>query len=277
VEFQAAGDSAFTTSSLRAPAHTLPAALPVVLVPRSMALSGGTFAGTVVGINIPAALQACAIVSSQCVTGYGFYASYFRTGVVGWETLPITVSTSGFSDADTAIIWDALHAMEDAVGRLLFTTQAGQGGFIGVSSGSPPGITESFAGYAVWGWDDAGRMTGAHIWFVVRPNRILVQHEFLHALGFGHTCAWLSPMGGYGCRQVEMSAQDVAYLLLARAFFAAETSLRLPSGQLPCGYMGLLAGAAIEPAVVSCDGDLQRLPPSAQADPATRLHTIGMP
>jgi hypothetical protein len=63
-------------------------------------------------------------------------------------------------------------------------------------------------------------------------------------------------MGGYGCAQsAELTVPDVAYYLLARAVFDAETPLRLPGGALPCGATGVWAAAEPSGNLVVCSGD----------------------
>ena len=59
-----------------------------------------------------------------------------------------------------------------------------------------------FAGYSNWIWDGNQNMIAAKT--RVRLNsflssRSLMSHELLHDLGFHHTCAWSTVMGGYGC------------------------------------------------------------------------------
>ena len=47
-------------------------------------------------------------------------------------------------------------------------------------------------------------------------NHGRVTHVLFHALGFGHTCAWPSVMGGYGCQAADtLTAQDAAGWALA--------------------------------------------------------------
>ena len=137
-----------------------------------------------------------------------------------------------------------------------------QSGFVAVKSGLPPGIT-GFGGYTTWAWDAQDRMSSATVWLTTTTSRSLIQHEFLHALGFWHTCAWSSVMGGYGCPQAaEASASDIAYLLLASAVYDAERSFRSQSGQLPCGTMSLFAAIPNQAATVRCFGTNSLLPSS---------------
>jgi hypothetical protein len=250
-----AGADAFVLGGLKALGGALPASVPVVFIPRVIEIASGSFAGQSSGVSMPAAVAPCALASPQCAAGFGFYPAAFRTGVTAWDTLPVPVEIDGFSDSDTTLVWTALRAMEGIVGRRLFEPAAAQSGGIVVTPGLPVGIS-GFAGYANWSVDGRSRITSAHVWIASLRVGGIVQHEFLHALGFGHTCSWPSVMGGYGCAQsAELTVPDVAYYLLARAVFDAETPLRLPGGALPCGATGVWAAAEPSGNLVVCSGD----------------------
>jgi len=235
VWFRARADSdAFAPSGLKALSGALPASVPVIFIPHAIDVASGPFAGQSVAVPVSAAFVPCDIPGTQCPVNSGFYPSGFQSGVAAWETLPVPVEIVGFADSDTTLIWSALRLMEDAVGHRLFAPANGQNSGITVTVG-PTSTT--------WTTDARGRITSAHVWLAA-PQGHAVPHEFLHALGFGHTCSWPSVMGGYGCGVTsELSAGDVAYYLLARAVFDAETPLRLPDGTLPCGTMGMWAAA----------------------------------
>jgi hypothetical protein len=250
-----AGTDAFVLGGLKALSGALPASVPVVFIPRVINIASGSFVGQSSGVSMPAAVAPCLLASPQCAAGFGFYPAAFRTGVTAWDTLPVPVEVDGFSISDTTLIWSALRAMEGVVGRRLFEPGAAQSGGIVVTPGLPVGVS-GFAGYAEWSVDGRSRITSAHVWLASLRFAGIVQHEFLHALGFGHTCSWPSVMGGYGCAQsVALTAPDVAYYLLARAVFDAETPLRLPGGELPCGAMGVWAAAQPAGNFVVCNGD----------------------
>jgi hypothetical protein len=75
--------------------------------------------------------------------------------------------------------------------------------------------TLAWTGAGGAGAADAGRIGGARVEFRTRAagaDGRVVQHELLHALGFGHARAWasvLSPPGGAWAERA--TAADVAY------------------------------------------------------------------
>ena len=258
VEFVAQADSASGSnwvSRLSFVNRSLPAAVGVVFVPKILAIRAGTFAGTPVNISVDNAVVPCSTPGGACQNG--FYGAQFRTGVTAWSSLPIGVQLTGFSSSDSATMWVALRAMNDALGRTFFVPDDGRAlQLITVGIGLPPEGAGSL-GYTTWHWDVAHRMTDAHIGFVsTTPAANLVQHEFMHALGFGHTCSWSTVMGGYGCPMAGgLSASDVAYVNLAYAVFETEKTFRLPDGALRCGTMSLWNAALSRRSSVACSGD----------------------
>jgi hypothetical protein len=244
--------NAFWTSRLTI-SGPMPASIPIVFIPQFITLSSGTHSGATVPTHMTAATTPCQLVSNQCLNG--FYPRAFRTGVQRWPTFPVPVSTGPFGGADSIAIWDALHAMEASVGRQLFIpATASDLNLIRVAAGLPPGIVGNFSGYARWQWDSFDRITGATVWFVSMSSssRNLIQHEFVHALGFQHTCAWGSVMGGYGCSQAALGATDAAHILLASAIFDAEATYRSPSGTLPCAAMSIWAASQGDVVTATC-------------------------
>ena len=253
VQLVARADTGFESSALAAPAAALPASVPVVFIPHHVTLTSGSFIGMTRAASMGGAVASCNLASDECAPGSGFYPVSFRTGVQAWASLPIAVSLTG---VDSAAVWDALHALEAAVGHSLFVPDTGTStGRIEVRAGLPPGVGGNAVGYAQWQWDASDRITGATVW-LLSLNRRVIEHEFVHALGFGHTCSWPSVMGGYGCPQLEATADDVAYILLARAVHEAETPFRLASGALPCGAMGVWAAIPADPETIACNGDV---------------------
>lgn len=280
VQFVARGDpgssSASLPSSLTAPRNALPASVPVVLIPQAITLTSGTFAGSSFFVNPAAAVAPCATKSDQCLNG--FYGQEWKTGVKGWPSFPVGVQAAGVSSGDSATIWASLRAMETAFGKSLFTPAGGTVPVgITVIIGLPPQCAE-FAGCANWAWDGSDRLTTATVWLSTSAiaSRATVQHEFLHALGFWHTCSWPSVMGGYGCAQAtQITSGDVAYVTLAAAVQQVETGFRLPGGALPCGSMGIWAAVPGQHISVACDGDAFQVPSDPGFLRSTRI--IGLP
>ena len=241
----------FWPSRAKSTGVSLPASLPVVFIPLNYTLKSGAFAGTTHPMNLNAAFARCPLQADACMNG--FFGRTFRTGIKGWATYPIQVVI--MPGIDSATVWDGLHAMEDKLGRQIFTPAVlAQGPHILVQPGLPPGINDPIiGGYAQWNWDERDRITGATVWFKSALNRQIIQHEFTHALGFGHTCSWSSIMGGYGCSTpFEMTATDAAYILLALDVHRLEQPLRTTSGPLACGTMSLAAAVNSEPYVLPC-------------------------
>ncbi|MEJ7760298.1 MAG: hypothetical protein WKF55_12005 [Gemmatimonadaceae bacterium] len=267
------GSDASWPSAMIANRADLPASVSVVFIPKTVSLTSGAFAGSVIRTDMSDALYRCGRPGDQCVNG--FYPETFRTGVEAWPSFPVPVAVTGFDPADSATIWSALKAMESAVGRQLF---------VPVSEHDPAnritvriGNTYGFAGYARWQFNTSDQITGASVSFrsagVV--SRSLVQHEFLHALGFSHTCSWPSVMGGYGCVPApEMSSDDVGYFVLAQAIHDAETPLRMANGLLPCGAMSIGATSHVTQKV-SCVGDNWKPPMETEEARLRQARTIG--
>jgi hypothetical protein len=257
LQFVASGNGALTSRGV-APSSQAPSSIPIVFIPQSITLGSGGYAGTKIDVNMTLATTPCSVTGNQCQNG--FYGVAFSNGVKRWPSFPIPVKID--AALDTARIWDALRALEASAGQKMFELdETGHINRIDVKAGLPPGVS-GFSGYTTWNWDGQDRMTFATVWLTTSSSRSLTQHEFLHALGFWHTCAWTSVMGGYGCAQApEVSASDIAYLLLASAVYDAENKFRT-DGQLPCATMSLFATIPNQTRSLKCIGDDLMMPSS---------------
>jgi hypothetical protein len=126
---------------------------------------------------------------------------------------------------DSAAFWSILNRMEADIGMRLFEPAT-------VSSGSDPDDviivdTKAMSGddgrtYLTWS-NDAG-VYDARVFFgsraILRSPRI-VTHEMMHALGFGHTSAWISIMNAGAHAPFSLTLADVAY---AQYAFASRSS-----------------------------------------------------
>lgn len=208
----------------------------VVLVPREWQVRHGRHAGARVEIS-PA--KAYAPTCRDC--GGFFPLGPARSGgVPGWreERFPLRVafdrgrSTVPVAPADSAAFWQAAAQVEAVFGRRLFrpvgyaetlpSTDDGTDDVVLVwivaSLGSP--------GRMMTGFDGADIVTAA-LWLggtamLRRPaGQAVVAHELIHALGFGHTCAWRSVVAdSRRCPQQRTplpTVEDVAYIELALA------------------------------------------------------------
>jgi hypothetical protein len=153
-----------------------------------------------------------------------FFPQIWKSAVVLWNDadLPVplafntSATTSPISAADSINLWNIIAEMQSELGRQLFVPAT-------LSSLPPPDVNgfsrkavlvwvdstlSGFAGYTNWIWDGNLNMLSAKTRVTANAalaSRSLMKHELLHALGFHHTCAWTTVMGGYGCG----SAQSV--------------------------------------------------------------------
>ena len=162
-------------------------------------------------------------------------------------------SPAPISDADSVAIWSGLHEMEQAFGRTLFApapfdaASSLDGNYVwGAITVAVDGSITA-AGQASWGSQEheivVARITFKNARAIA--DKALIGHEFMHTLGFGHTCQWPSVMGlgGDGCARVEITATDVVYANVARLVHDTEYILRAGAELLPSNLLSLGAAA----------------------------------
>ncbi len=178
-------------------------------------ISAGTYSGTTIQVQRAAGLR----------RGSGFWRVAPKTDgrLVGWNPsrLPVGVAFMqgrGIDADDSVAFWKIVRGMEQDLGMHLFepATVAGSDDpndivLIGIEPmRGDDGVT-----YVTWSND--GSVYDPRVFFRSREvfhDERVVQHEMMHALGFGHTSAWLSIMNvSPGARQ--LSAEDVAYAQVA--------------------------------------------------------------
>ncbi|HEX5727128.1 MAG TPA: hypothetical protein VFX98_16745, partial [Longimicrobiaceae bacterium] len=204
-----------------------------VLVPRTWTVPAGTYAGVRVPISLDRAFEA------PCEGCQGFYRSVRgdsvppeARGVLGWaeEAFPLRIafdragSGGPVSARDSAAFWQVVEALEEDFGRDLFRP----GRLYDLRPGEDPRDL-------VLVWIDPslgargmstqatfqGHITTGAVWLrrasLIRApdGPALVQHELMHVLGMGHTCAWRSVLSARsrcgGLDAPRPTAEDVAY------------------------------------------------------------------
>ncbi|HYD52003.1 MAG TPA: Ig-like domain-containing protein, partial [Gemmatimonadaceae bacterium] len=205
-----------------------------LLVPRQVQLPAYAFGGGVQTVSLDEAFTRVCTTQSDANCNSFFPNAWLAIGPTLWAEaqLPIPVvfdragSTGTISLGDSVALWAVLHGMEASLGRTLFRparpeeVPAPLGGFsTGAILVAIDGNLQGFAGWTNWYWGADLHMRGARIRVRAASllgNESLVTHEFLHAMGFHHTCAWPTVMGGYGCPVAPgATRQDVAAFLLA--------------------------------------------------------------
>lgn len=216
----AAGATARTVRPVvvRATRATLPGSLRPLLVPRAVALpAAGSYAGTTLPVSLRDAFTpVCTTFSNPNCNS--FFPQDWLNGVALWPaaSLPVPLAfdrggaAGAITAADSAAFWTIVRQMERDLGRPLFRpatltdltaldSKGYSAGAVLVSLDPTLGPT---GGYTNWVSSLDLGITAARSRFgagALLSSSPLVTHELLHALGFHHTCAWTTVMGGYGC------------------------------------------------------------------------------
>ena len=206
-----------------------------LVVPESVTFTTKTFGATTRPFSVRAAFTAvCAdATNANCNS---FYPATWQTHAPElWPeaALPIPVafnrpgSTGTITDADSIAVWTTIGQMHDALGRQLFQPVSLSSLAAPNSNGYSQGAVlisidntlSPNAGYTNWFYDGNGNLYEAKTRLGSEgalSSRGLLTHELLHALGFHHTCAWQTVMGGYGCPLNDgATIQDAAAFNLA--------------------------------------------------------------
>lgn len=148
-------------------------------------------------------------------------------GVVGWKSnrypLPVAFRHGGSSDrispTDSAEFWSVLDEMASDMGIALFRPAT-------VGNADPVDVIivdvrpmSRADGLSLTSWSSSGELFDVRVTFrnigILRDPHV-VAHEMMHALGFGHTTAWVSVVNpGDASRRGRLTPEDVAYAELA--------------------------------------------------------------
>ncbi len=212
-----------------------------ILVPREWAIPRGSFAGAAVPISLQRAFTppctGCSAFYERAGTRTAFLA---RTPVQSWPEarFPLRVAfdredvSEMFTARDSVEFWRVAESMHRDLGSELFRPVRYEETLAGEGEGEPedvilvwvdPTLPYSGLGTAI---SEGGKI----VYGAVRLRRAglassreapeLVTHELVHALGFGHTCAWRSvvadPTRCRSMRSPSLTPEDVAYMQLLR-------------------------------------------------------------
>ena len=205
------------------------------LVPENVTFTSNAFGTATVPFSTRAAFTPVCTDTSNANCNSFYPRTWLSFAPELWPeaALPIPVafnrdgSTGAISASDSVALWANIAQMQDALGRKLFTPATisdlgpiDGGGFVsGAVVISIDNTLATGAGYTNWHWDAGGNVFEAKTRVfssAVLASRGVITHELLHALGFHHTCAWPTVMGGYGCVMMNgATVQDAGAFTLA--------------------------------------------------------------
>jgi hypothetical protein len=207
------------TASNRA---TSVAARPLV-VPRRVTVSTPAYPTSTIDVSLQNAFtRVCTDdTNANCNS---FFPQIWKSSVILWADadLPVPLAfnrtTGAITAADSIALWGVIDQMQRELGRQLFVpTDFSQVVAPDVNGFSRKAVLVSvdptlsgFSGFTNWIWDGALNMLAAKTRVrldTFLADRSLMTHELLHALGFHHTCAWVTVMGGYGCTSAPGATQ----------------------------------------------------------------------
>jgi hypothetical protein len=202
-----------------------------LLVPRRSTFATPAYPSATIDVSLQSAFaRVCTDdTNANCNS---FFPQIWKSSVILWADadLPVPLAfnraTGAISATDSIAMWAVIDQMQRELGRQLFVpidfSQVLAPDANGFSRKavlvSVDATLSGFSGFTNWIWDSGFNMLASKT--RVRLNsfladRSLMTHELLHALGFHHTCAWVTVMGGYGCTSAAGATQaDVAAFTL---------------------------------------------------------------
>jgi len=202
-----------------------------LLVPRRITFATPAYPSATIDVSLQSAFaRVCTDdANANCNS---FFPQIWKSSVILWADadLPVPLAfnraTGAISATDSIAMWGVIDQMQRELGRQLFVPTDFSQVLAPDANGfsrkavlvSVDATLSGFSGFTNWIWDGAFNMLASKT--RVRLNsfladRSLMTHELLHALGFHHTCAWVTVMGGYGCTSAAGATQaDVAAFTL---------------------------------------------------------------
>jgi hypothetical protein len=247
----------YLPSLVRVSRGALDSELRIVLVPTVWTIRQGIYRGQLQPVSLEAAFRSDGEAS-------GFYRAQRdrarrRTKLVAWpiDSFPLAVAirspgvSEGLSAGDSVALWNLLGRLEMELGQHLFRP-ASEGDIPVQANGILVSVNRSLptAGYTFTAYGDQGRLYDVRV--TVRSRDMLgdsriMEHEMLHALGFGHTRSWISLLNpGDGQRATSPTVADIAYAQLFYRVLALQERLDAPYGLLEALAGELEGSPAVE-------------------------------
>jgi hypothetical protein len=243
IDAPSASPRVYLPSLIRVRSSALTDELRIVLIPTVWTIQQGSYRGQTQPISLEAAFR-----SDRGAAG--FYrgqraGARSRMKPVAWpiDSFPLAVAlrgrevAEGLSAGDSVAFWELLGRLETELGQDLFRP-AREADIPVQANGILVSVNRSLrtTGYTFTASSDQGRLYDARV--MVRSRAMLgdsriIEHEMLHALGFGHTASWLSLLNpGAHQRPASPTVADVAYVQLFYRVLALQKRVDAPYGLL---------------------------------------------
>ena len=200
-----------------------------LLISSNVHIPSGTYAGSTVAITLDGAFAPiCPDAASLSCRGF---FDYWTDVPLLWPTEAFPIPLAFFrregapdiTPEDSAIFWANVASLEGELARDLFRpVDIGALGLVTPSGVPERGVAVSIDAAASPALGGPAANNGRLVLARVRANnnvwlrqRAVMNHELIHVLGFGHTCAWDSLMCGVSLAKTSATRGDVAAFLLA--------------------------------------------------------------
>ena len=194
-----------------------------LLVPRRITFATPAYPMSTIDVSLQSAFtRVCTDDTNTNCNSY--FPQIWKSSVILWADadLPVPLAfnrtTGAIAASDSIALWAVIEQMQRELGRQLFVpvdfsqvlAPDGNGFSRKAVLVSVDPTLSGFSGFTNWIWDGASNMLAAKTRVRIPSflaDRSLMTHELLHALGFHHTCAWVTVMGGYGCTSAAGATQ----------------------------------------------------------------------